>query len=91
MRIEKETLKNYNFTNEEIHTDIKRIKRRSANIQKAVKLGNLFKNKVKIFFRTEGHDLYFVETTIWGSGKDYIELKGGITIPIVAIEKVDFS
>jgi len=91
MRIEKETLKEYNFLKEEIHTDVKRIKRRTANIQRAVRLGNLFKNKVKIFFRTEEHDLYFVETTIWGAGREFVELKGGITIPIVSIEKIDFS
>ena len=91
MRIEKEKIKEYNFSKEEIHTDIKRIKRRTANIHRAVRLGNLFKNKVKIFFRTEEHDLYFVETTIWGAGKDYIELKGAITLPIKSIEKIDFS
>ncbi len=91
MRIEKETLKEYNFTKKEIHKDKKRITRRTVNIQRAVKLGNLFKTKVKIFFRTEDHALNFVETTIWGAGKEFIELKGAITIPIVAIEKIDFS
>lgn len=91
MRIEKESLKDFPFIKEEIHTDIKRIKRRTANIHRAVRLGNAFKNKVKIFFRNEEHSLHFVETTVWGAGKEFIELKGGITIPVKSIEKVDFS
>lgn len=91
MRVEKENLKNYIFIKEDVISDIKLQKRRYANIQRAVKLGNGFKNKVKIFFRTKDNDLYFVETTVWGAGKEYIELKGGVNIPIQAIEKIDFS
>lgn len=91
MRIEKEQIKELSFIKEEVHTDKKRIKRRKVNINRAVRLGNAFKNKVKIFFRTEEHALYFVETTVWGAGSEFLELKGGISIPIQSIEKVDFS
>ena len=50
MEIEKEALNTFAFSKKEVHPDTKIRKRRSRNIGRAVKLGNLFKNKVRIFF-----------------------------------------
>lgn len=53
-------------------------------LEQATTLGNLYHNKVKIFFQAlQGH--YVVETTIWASTSAYVCLKGGITLPVQAI------
>jgi len=53
-------------------------------LEQATTLGNLYHNKVKIFFHAlQGN--FVVETTIWASSSAYICLKGGITLPVQAI------
>lgn len=53
-------------------------------INRAVRLGNGHKSKVKIFFQT-AHGLKMVNTTVWAATEDYIVLKGGQSIPMDAI------
>jgi len=54
------------------------------SLEQATLLGNLYHNKVKIFFQAmQGN--FVVETTIWASSSAYICLKGGITLPVQAI------
>lgn len=56
----------------------------SSELEQATTLGNLYHNKVKIFFQAlQGS--FVVETTIWASTSAYICLKGGITLPVKAI------
>lgn len=56
----------------------------AADLAQAATLGNLYHNKVKIFFQSlQGQ--YVVETTIWATTSAYICLKGGITLPVQAI------
>lgn len=53
-------------------------------INRAVRLGNGHKSKVKIFFQT-ANGLKMVHTTVWAATEDYIVLKGGQSIPMDAI------
>lgn len=53
-------------------------------IVQAKKLGNTYKSKVVIMFQTpEGPKQ--TETTIWSACSDFIQLKGGVTIPVRSI------
>lgn len=53
----------------------------------AVRLGNEFKGKTAISFNTtEGERT--VETTVWSLTDRYIQLKGGILIPLASITDV---
>ena len=88
--IEKENISELKFAASEVLENETSIVKRNYNIQKAVRLGNLYKGKVKIKFRNIAHELVLVHTTIWALGNDYISLKGGKSIPIRAIEEIEF-
>jgi hypothetical protein len=63
---------------------------RKYQLRRAMLLGNLYHTKVGINFRDHQNTLLKVETTIWAVGEQYLSLKGGRTIPIWAIEKIEF-
>ena len=52
-------------------------------------LGNIVKNKVRIYFRDSLDRVIYIYTTIWGVTKNDIILKKGVTIPIKRIIQVD--
>lgn len=55
----------------------------------AVRLGNEFKGKTAISFNTtEG--IKTVETTVWSLTENYLQLKGGIIIPLSSIVDIHF-
>ncbi len=55
----------------------------------AVRLGNEFKGKTAITFQTsEGSKT--VETTVWSVTENYLQLKGGISIPLNSIIDIHF-
>lgn len=88
--IEKENLNNLKFAIKDVLSNEILIAKRTYNIQKAVRLGNLYKGKVTIKFRNFANELMSVNTTIWAWGSDYISLKGGNSIPVKAIEDIEF-
>ncbi len=63
-------------------------KNRKQLLKKGMRLGNEYKQKVKIFFRGL-HNHFYTETTIWYVGKHYISLKGGVALPIRSIFKIE--
>lgn len=63
---------------------------RKYQLRRAMLLGNLYQTKVGIKFRDFQNQLFRVDTTIWSVGEAYISLKGGRTIPIRAIEEIEF-
>ncbi len=86
--INKEMLQSYQFAASDVLSSIEERAKRRTKIEKAVALGNLYKNKVKIFFRNAQNAHMTVETTIWAMGEKFVVLKGGVNIPIHAIEDV---
>jgi F0F1-type ATP synthase delta subunit len=60
-----------------------------TKLKKSEMLGNGFKNKCKIYFSALG-GLKVVETTIWIVSNEYINLKGGQTIPVNSILDIEF-
>lgn len=85
----KENLHLLRFAEEEVApTELARRKRSIALIR-AMRLGNLFKNKVSIYFRDSFNRLIRVQTTIWGVTQHNVILKRGTLIPIHSIERVE--
>jgi len=79
--IEKEAIINLQFPLKDVLSGRDPIVERRSDIEKATRLGNMFKSKVKIVFEdSEGKKI--VETTIWGTDEKNVLLKNGITIPI---------
>ncbi|CAN5373683.1 hypothetical protein BH23BAC1_BH23BAC1_12440 [soil metagenome] len=88
--IPKEQLKDLNFFKSDVLNDVSMRQKRRLNLNRAMLLGNLEHNKVKINFLTEDGTLHQVETTIWGLTQNFILLKGGVSIPIRSVVKLDF-
>lgn len=63
---------------------------RNFTLQRAERLGNSFKGKVRIFFRTHDNEIKVVDTTVWATSDDYVSLKGGMSIPVRSILGVEF-
>ena len=55
-----------------------------SNLYKAMFLGNVFQQKVRIFFVCK-EGFYCIETTVWFTSKDYILIKYDQAIPVDAI------
>ena len=55
----------------------------------ATRLGNEFKGKTAITFETTQGPCE-VETTIWSVTDNYLQLKGGITIPLQSVITVHY-
>jgi hypothetical protein len=85
--VEKDSIKGLKFIDKDV-LDQESALERKANLEKAVMLGNAIKHKVRIFFKDQQSNKH-VETTIWHADERYISLKGGITIPVRSIYKVE--
>ena len=85
--IQKELLIDMKYPTDDILLGrMERIRRRN-NLYTAMLLGNSFKRKVKILFNTVSQK-FFVDTTVWSVGKEFVTLKGGRIVPIRSIYKV---
>ena len=90
MELTIDSLKNILFSKEDVFNNKEEWVRRKYNLNKALTLGNLYKRKVVIKFRTlEGYMLR-IEASVWSLGEEYISIKGGHNIPIRSIEEVEF-
>jgi hypothetical protein len=82
--IAKEELSNFKLMPAAIDNSLKWIEILSY----AVRLGNQFKGKTTITINTnEGEKT--VETTVWSLTDKYIQLKGGVLIPLTSIVAVE--
>lgn len=87
LSVEKENIRSLRFPANEVLTSTDEIKIRYSNLERALKLGNLEHNKIKIVFEDE-HGLKQVETTVWGVTDKRVILKQGILIPIHRIHEI---
>jgi len=85
--IDKELVSDLRFPNEEVLLVADDIKVRKANLEKALKLGNIEKGKITIIFE-DSEGIKQVETTIWGLTDNRIILKQGVVIPIQRIHEI---
>ncbi len=87
--INKEDVPKYHFVSYDVLDTEEERQERKVELQKAMLLGNTDHVKIKIFFMTmEG--LKEVETTVWASTDQSVVLKGGISVPLHAISRIDF-
>jgi hypothetical protein len=89
--IAKEELFNARFPKKDVlNDDVQKVLRR-LSLQKAERLGNGHKSKVKIEFACEQNKINQVNTTVWAATEDYVLLKGGLFLPVSAILNVEFG
>lgn len=86
--IEKEELPTIKFVNYDVLNTNEERDTRREQVEKAMILGNSSKGKSKIFFMSQ-IGLLDVETTVWAASDDVITLKGGLMIPLHAIQKIE--
>lgn len=88
--INKELIAGLNFSGQDVLKFPDEIKERKTKEEVGLLLGNNYKCKVKIIFE-DSESVRQVETTIWGLTDRHIILKGGVTIPLHRIYKIDIS
>jgi hypothetical protein len=87
--IEKEAISGVKFPRHEVLKNREDILQRNSDLQKAMVLGNMEHNKIRITFETED-GIRVVETTVWAATETEVSLKGGVNIPLHVIYKVSF-
>ena len=88
--IPKEQLAVYSFSSTEVlRGDWEKVYR-LYSLRRAERLGNNFKGKVRITFRTFSNEVKSVDATVWSASDDYVSVKGGMSIPVRAILSVEF-
>ena len=86
----KEELSEISFVKEDVLKDPVKIRLRGIYLKKAELLGNAYKSKVKMIFKTVNGSVFGVETTIWSADENHITIKGGISIPTKSILEIEF-
>ncbi len=85
--IEKENIQGLRFPDNDVLSSKDEIKNRSSDLERAMKLGNLEHNKIKIVFE-DSEGIKQVETTVWGVTDKRVILKQAILIPIHRIHEI---
>lgn len=85
--IEKENIRGLKFPDNDVLLSTDEIKMRNSDLERAMKLGNLEHNKIKIVFE-DSEGMKQVETTVWGVTDKRVILKQGILIPIHRIHEI---
>lgn len=85
--ITSEALKALRFDREDVLTEANAKESRNQHLKLGMTLGNLYKNKVQIVFKSL-QGLHSVNTTIWATTDKNVVLKGGTFIPICCILQV---
>lgn len=85
--IDKDQVKDLRFTQSEVLANPEDIRKRKAELDRAVVLGNIDHNKVRIIF-SDTEAIKMVETTIWAVTELRIILKSGMAIPINRIVEI---
>lgn len=88
--IEKEVIPFLHFTHHDVLESTEARKRRMWDLNRATMLGNVYRGKVEITFRTAEGELKRVDTTVWAVDDKYMTLKGGCFIPIASIVGIEF-
>ncbi len=87
VKVEKEMISELKFPENEVLSSADAIKIRTASLERAMKLGNLEHNKIKIIFE-DSEGVKQVETTVWGVTDKRVILKQGVVIPINRVHEV---
>ncbi len=86
--IEKENISGLKFPEGDVLKTEAEIKNRESELERALKLGNMEHNKIKIIFE-DSEGIKQVNTTVWGVTDKRVILKQGVVIPIHRILEVN--
>lgn len=86
----KEHIAHLQFVREDVLSASQLKAERKYKLNRAMLLGNLYQVKVNIRFRDQINNLHNVNTTVWAVFDEHVSLKSGMTIPIRAIEEIEF-
>ena len=86
--VQKEEIANFHFPTEEVLKKKTELKEREQTLLRAIALGNLEHQKVRIYF-SDNEGPKVVETTIWGITDKAILLKSNILLPKNRILKLE--
>ncbi len=86
--VEKEVISDFHFPADEVLKKESELQLRQSSLDKAIALGNLEHQKVRIYFADDQGEKY-VETTIWGLTDHEILLKKNVMLPIHRIIKLE--
>lgn len=87
--IAKEDIHHVQFSKQDVLINKSQQKKRSEQLTRAAKLGNLLHNKVSIFFMDKNNRLMRVNTTVWAVTKKFVVLKNATTIPLERIVGIE--
>ena len=79
--IAKEAIGDLKFPTSEVLSNTTEIVKRKEDLERALKLGNVERHKIKIYFEDDS-SMKAVETTVWGLTDKRVILKHGVVIPI---------
>lgn len=85
MLIEKEIIPSLSFKDA---SEVEQHPELSKQVQKALRLGNTHKRKVKIVFQDD-EGVKKVDTTLWATGSKFVCLKGGVWIPMNRLIEIE--
>jgi hypothetical protein len=85
--VEKETIADMHFPEQEVLIGQEQVNNRQYEAERAMKLGNYFKDKVKIIFE-DSEGIKMVETTIWGVVDKRLLLKRGLVLPLYRVHEI---
>lgn len=85
--IEKEKIENLKFPAAEVLNDNSKINERKSELERALTLGNLEQQKIRIYFEDDA-SRKVVETTVWGVTDKRVILKQGVVIPIHRVHSI---
>lgn len=85
--VAKETIEQLHFPEGEVLDLSEEKAKRKYDAERAMKLGNSFKDKVKIVFE-DNESIKMTETTIWGLTDKMLLLKRGMMIPLHRVHEI---
>ncbi len=88
--VEKEDVIRLRFAPDDVLTDETARKRRRADADRAVTLGNAYHGKLDIYFKTADGATKRMATTIWAADAEHLTLKSGTSLPLRAVLGFDF-
>lgn len=88
--ISKERISTLKFSKNDVLQDADAKSRRYYAANRATILGNTYRNKSMITFKTASGEIKCVEAALWGFDKDFVLLKSGMFLPLCAILEINY-
>jgi hypothetical protein len=88
--VEKEILTTLSYPTTDVLSSVTERILRQRDAERATALGNNYRGKLDIYFKTADGMSHRVYTTVWASSAEHLTLKSGTSLPIRAVVGFDF-